>query len=104
MERAIRLTISNLIKVNLACGSVFVADDGWINLDYGASTAAVQRADLLGRLPLPDDHAALVYSSLFLEHIPRDQVADFLTECPRIFASGNVLRLVFPDLEKLCCA
>ena len=91
-------------KVNLACGGVFVTDDGWINLDYGASIAAVQRADLLGRLPLPNDHVALVYSSHFLEHIPRDQVAGFLTECWRILAPGAVLRLVLPDLENLCRA
>jgi len=91
-------------KVNLACGGVFVTGDGWINLDYGASSEAVQRADLLGRVPLPDDHAALVYSSHFLEHIPREQVAGFLTECWRILAPGGVLRLVLPDLENLCRA
>lgn len=91
-------------KVNLACGGVFVTDQGWINLDYGASNAAVQHTDLLGRLPLPDDHASLVYSSHFLEHIPRDQVAGFLTECRRILAPGGVLRLVLPDLENLCRA
>ena len=89
-------------KINLACGGVFIAGDGWINLDYGASNAAVQRADLLGHLPLPNDHVALVYSSHFLEHIPREQVSGFLTECRRILAPGGVLRLVLPDLENLC--
>jgi SAM-dependent methyltransferase len=103
MENAIRMTQSN-VKVNLACGGVFVAGDGWINLDYGASTESVQRADLLARLPLPDEHAALVYSSHFLEHIPRDQVAGFLTECWRILAPNGLLRLVLPDLENLCRA
>ena len=91
-------------KINLACGGVFVVDDGWINLDYDASAAAVHRADLLSRLPLPSDHAALVYSSHFLEHIPRDQLVGFLTECRRILAPGGVLRLVLPDLENLCRA
>jgi SAM-dependent methyltransferase len=91
-------------KVNLACGGVFVTGDGWINLDYSASTQGIQRADLLGRLPLPDDHVTLVYCSHFLEHIPRDQVAGFLAECRRILAPGGVLRLVLPDLENLCRA
>ena len=40
-------------KINLACGGVFVAGDGWLNFDYSASHSAVRRADLLGRLPLP---------------------------------------------------
>ena len=89
-------------KINLACGSVFVTGDGWINLDYAAFDSAVLCADLLGRLPVADDHAVLVYSSHFLEHIPRDQVEGFLTECFRILSSGGVLRLVLPDLENMC--
>jgi len=92
------------MKVNLACGDIFVSGDSWINLDYRASGSAVQRADLLGRLPLPDDGAALVYSSHFLEHIPRGQVAGFLAECRRVCAPGGVLRLVLPDLDNLCRA
>lgn len=91
-------------KVNLACGGIFVTGDGWINFDYSPSGEAVHRADLLGRLPLPDAHAVLVYSSHFLEHIPRDCVASFLAECRRILAPGGVLRLVLPDLENLCRA
>jgi hypothetical protein len=91
-------------KVNLASGGVFVTGDGWINLDYNAAAPDVRRADLLGRLPLPDNGAALVYSSHFLEHIPRNQVPDFLAECWRILAPGGVLRLVLPDLENLCRA
>ena len=91
-------------KVNLACGDVFVTGDGWVNLDYLASTEAVRSVDLLGRLPFPDDHAELVYSSHFIEHIPRDKVLGFLAECRRILAPGGVLRLVLPDLENLCRA
>ena len=44
----------------------------------------------------------MVYSSHFLEHIPRDQVAPFLQECWRILKPGGVLRIVVPDLENLC--
>lgn len=92
------------LKINLACGSVFVTGDGWINLDYSPFHPAVQRADLLNRLPLQDDSAALTYSSHFLEHIPRPQVPAFLAECWRILAPGGVLRLVLPDLDNLCRA
>jgi SAM-dependent methyltransferase len=91
-------------KVNLACGSAFVAGDGWTNLDYAAANEHVLRANLLGRLPLPDDGAALVYCSHFLEHIPRSQVVGFLAECFRVLAPGGTLRLVLPDLENLCRA
>jgi SAM-dependent methyltransferase len=89
-------------KINLACGSVFVSGDGWENLDYSVRGGAVQKADLLGRLPLSDHCAALVYSSHFLEHIPRDLVSGFLEECYRVLEPGGVIRLVLPDLEELC--
>lgn len=90
------------MNVNLACGGVYVTDAGWLNLDYASNSSAVQRANLLGRLPLADATANLVYSSHFLEHIPRDQVAPFLRECWRILKPGGVLGLVVPDLENLC--
>ncbi|MCP9776964.1 methyltransferase domain-containing protein [Cyanobium sp. Tous-M-B4] len=62
----------------------------------------MQPANLLVRLPLADVTARLVYSSHFLEHIPRDLVAPFLQQCWRILKPGGLLRLVVPDLKNLC--
>jgi SAM-dependent methyltransferase len=90
------------IFVNLGCGAVFIAEAPWINFDYKPSASVVNRADLLARLPLPDQAASLVYSSHFLEHIPRNDVPAFLAECRRILAPGGTLRLVLPDLEEMC--
>ena len=90
------------MNINLACGSVYITDADWLNLDYVSSGPEVQRADLLRHLPLEDASADLVYSSHFLEHIPRQYVASFLQECWRILKPGGVLRLVVPDLENLC--
>lgn len=87
------------MKINLACGNVFVSDPARLNLDYIPAAPEVRRANLLGRLPLPDQSASLVYSSHFLEHIPRPQVDGFLAECHRILVPGGVLWLVLPDLD-----
>lgn len=92
----------NNMKVNLACGNTFVQGDGWINLDFAPSTPAVQKANLLGRLPFDNDSVSIVYSSHFLEHIPRVQVAGFLLECFRILKPGGEIRLVLPDFEEMC--
>jgi predicted SAM-dependent methyltransferase len=92
------------IKVNLACGDVFVVDHDWLNFDYTSPSTNVQQANLLDRLPLDDGVADLVYSSHFLEHIPRSQVSGFLAECFRILKPDGILRLVLPDLENLCRA
>jgi len=89
-------------KVNLACGNVYVVGSGWLNFDYASPSRDVHAADLLSRLPLAANCADLVYSSHFLEHIPRNQVPAFLSECLRILQPGGVLRLVVPDLENLC--
>ena len=94
----------NKVEANLtspSCG-IYANGDGWSNLGYASSSHAVDQADLLGRLPLLDKTADLVYSSHFLEHIPNDKVDSFLLECWRILKPGGVLRLVVPDLENLC--
>jgi len=90
------------IKVNLACGSTFVEGRGWINLDFVPSTPEVHKADLLERLPFDNDSVNTVYSSHFLEHIPKVQVAEFLQECFRILKPGGEIRLVLPDFEEMC--
>lgn len=86
--------------VNIACGDVYV--QGWVNLDYAPHSSAVTHANLLDRLPLGDAEADLAYSSHFIEHIPRDLVRHFLSECFRILKPGAYLRLVLPDLEEMC--
>ena len=90
-----------MLNVNLACGGAYLIGADWLNLDYVSTSAAVQHANLLGRLPIADDTADLVYSSYFLENIPRDQVAPFVQECWRILKPSGLLSLVVPDLENL---
>ena len=91
-----------MLKINLACGNTFVCGDNWLNVDYSSFNSSVLQANLLSRLPIGDNSADLVYSSHFLEHIPRDKVDSFLLECWRILKPGGVLRLVVPDMENLC--
>ena len=91
-----------MLKVNLACGNTFVCGDNWLNVDYSSFNSSVLQANILSRLPINNNSAELVYSSHFLEHIPRDKVDYFLLECWRILKPGGVLRLVVPDLENLC--
>jgi SAM-dependent methyltransferase len=74
----------------------------WWNLDFAAVDPSVIRADLLGTLPVPGDTMEVVYSSHFLEHVPRPQVQPFLRECRRVLRPGGSIRLVTPDLQFLC--
>jgi SAM-dependent methyltransferase len=88
--------------VNLACGGTFIGSAPWVNLDYAPTHPAVQQADLLRPLPFPSESAALVYSSHFLEHLPRSRVPGFLAECSRVLRPGGVIRVVLPDFEEMC--
>jgi hypothetical protein len=88
-------------KANLACGNSFVVGDGWVNLDFAPMSADVTGANLLGRLPFEPESLRLVYSSHFLEHIPRSRVSAFLSECRRILQPDGTLRLVLPDFEEM---
>ena len=90
-----------MLNINLACGRVFVDSPDWLNFDFAPASPTVRKANLLGRLPVADGAAALVYSSHFLEHVPRDLVPGFLRECWRVLRPGGVVRLVLPDLENL---
>ena len=88
--------------LNLACGATYVDAPQWLNLDYRPLGPAVQQADLLGPLPVADASLQLVYSSHFIEHVPRSHIAGLLRECRRALQPGGLLRLVVPDLQEMC--
>jgi len=94
--------MTELTKINIACGNTFL--QGWRNFDYASSSPYVTRLNSLERLPLDNNKADVVYSSHFLEHIPRPMVDAFMSECFRITKPGGILRLVLPDFEELCAA
>ncbi|OOC47840.1 hypothetical protein B0684_12920 [Thioalkalivibrio versutus] len=50
---------------------------------------------------MQDQSADVLYSSHFLEHVPRTSVPSVLEECFRILNSGGKIRLVLPDLENM---
>lgn len=92
------------ILVNLGCGPIFVGDSSWINLDFDSQSQYVTSADLLKPLPLVSESAIAVYSSHFIEHVPREHISTVLAECQRILKPGGILRLVLPDFEEMCAA
>lgn len=92
--------LTKRMYVNIACGDTYVED--WSNYDYVPDSSAVRYANLLKRLPISDGAADIVYSSHFLEHIPRNLLLTFLSECFRITKPGGRLRLVLPDFDELC--
>ncbi len=94
--------MSSRLLVNLGCGSVFHA--GWINLDSIPASDLVRRWDIRRPLPFADGQVEACYASHVLEHLPKPNALDLLTECRRILKPGGIVRLAVPDLENIATA
>ena len=92
---------SSCTHLNLACGTSFVTDQGWINVDFSPSSSQVLRLNLLDQLPFSDSHFQVIYSSHFLEHVPIIKVQQLLRDWHRLLNSGGKIRLVLPDFQIL---
>jgi predicted SAM-dependent methyltransferase len=92
----------NQTCINIACGNCYL--DDWINFDYSSVSDKVIKANLLDSLPLDDASIDIVYSSHFIEHIPKNLILNFLADTFRVLKSGGKIRLVLPDLDEMCRA
>lgn len=70
--------------LNLACGSIVVNSDEWINCDFSPLNKQIKQVNLLEELPFQSNSFDLIYSSHFIEHISFDNLKSFLSECNRI--------------------
>lgn len=113
-----------IIKINIGCGPHSRAD--WINLDWGILPFLSRLPRLIKllikvhllpknysypwlntprlydcrkRLPFLDTSVDFIYTSHFLEHLPRYQTIMLLKECRRILRRGGILRVSVPDLK-----
>jgi len=87
--------------LNLACGDFYLTSPDWTNLDFYPHSKYVTKANLLQSLPFPSENFDVVYTSHFIEHIPKSRVFDFLTECHRVLKPNGVIRIIVPDFENI---
>jgi predicted SAM-dependent methyltransferase len=110
-------------KLNLGCGSV--RPQGWVNTDSSLN-AHLQRIPVVGKVlrrafntveydssnvvymnlnnrwPYKSDSVHVVYASHLFEHLSLAATDVFLKESYRCLVPGGVIRLVVPDLYKIC--
>jgi predicted SAM-dependent methyltransferase len=111
------------IKLNLGCGSV--RPGGWVNTD-SSWNAHLQRLPVVGtavrkvfrtveynnnnlvymnlnkRWKYSDNSVDIVYASHLFEHLTLASADLFLKEAYRTLKPGGIIRLVVPDLYKIC--
>ena len=64
-----------------------------------ASTHDIRYANATRRIPVAGASAEVIYTSHMCEHLSRNELQKFLSECRRVLVPGGVLRIAIPDLK-----
>lgn len=80
------------LKVHFGCYNYKI--DGWLNVD-------LPNFDLRNKLPFSNDSVSLIYLEHVIEHLTCHQIYNFLKEAKRVLKKGGIIRLAFPDIEKI---
>jgi len=92
------------IKFNLGAGPIW-KQDGWHILDHKKSrTSGNAIAGDAANIDLPDNSCDVVFCSHMFEHIPHYRLPLVLSEINRILKPNGLLRILTPDLERICRA
>jgi SAM-dependent methyltransferase len=91
------------VKVNFGCGFEGKLP-GWINVDLSPQGSPDVIADLSEDLPFATAGVDFIHSEDFIAALELAQAKHFLRECARILKPTGVMRVLTPDLAKLCRA
>lgn len=94
------MSIENPIRINLGSGHYKLR--GWVNVDLDLDSRPQVLADLSAGLPFRDACAEYMHTEDFIDQLELDGAAGFLRECHRILRPGGVIRVLTPNIEKLC--
>lgn len=75
---------------------------GWVNVDIDHGSRPDVLADLSSGLPFRNACADFMHTEDFIDQLDLEGAAGFLRECHRILKRGGVLRVLTPNVEKLC--
>lgn len=88
------------IKINL--GSGHWKFDDWINVDVDPASRPDVLADLSADLPFRTRSVDFMHTEDFIDQLELENAAAFLRECHRVLKPGGVIRVLTPDVQKLC--
>lgn len=94
----------NNIKLNLGAAPIW-SKDGWHVLDHKLKkTNGNKIAGDAENIKLKNSSCSIVFTSHVFEHIPNIRLPLILAEINRVLKKGGTLRILTPDLEKICKA
>lgn len=91
---------SETVRLNIGSGDLPMRMSGWLNVDE----TAYPGVDVVRRVPpLPwvDETVTEIYAGHFLEHLDREEGAEFLRECHRVLEHRGKLGILVPDMAEL---
>lgn len=88
------------VYINLGCGSRI--HPAWRNLDVNPYAGGVESWKATEGIPAPSQSVDVVYHSHLLEHLQQKEGEDLTQECFRVLNPEGILRIVVPDLERIC--
>jgi SAM-dependent methyltransferase len=92
------------IKLNLGASPIWRNED-WHILDHKLKkTQGKKIAGDAENISLKSSSCSVVFSSHVFEHIPNIRLPLILAEINRVLKKGGTLRILTPDLEKICKA
>lgn len=94
------MTAPSSIRINLGSGHWKL--DGWVNVDIDPDSRPDVLADLALGLPFQSGCADFIHTEDFIDQLELEAAGDFLRECHRILRPGGVIRILTPDIQKLC--
>lgn len=94
--------MSERSKIMINLGSGHWKLTGWVNVDLDVESRPDVLADLAAELPFRDGCADFMHTEDFIDQLELDGAAAFLRECHRVLKPEGVLRVLTPDVQKLC--
>lgn len=92
------------IKLNLGASPIWKNED-WYILDHKLKKTKDKKiAGDAENISLKNSSCSVVFASHVFEHIPHIRLPIILAEINRILKKGGILRILTPDLEKICNA
>jgi hypothetical protein len=88
------------LKLNLGCGRNI--KQGWVNVDFAERENKPDIiCDLTKEFPFESDSCSFIYAEHFIEHLEWLDGRILLVRCFKSLQERGVLRIVFPDFEKI---
>jgi len=89
------------MKLHLGCGKKYIGNE-WIHIDIQKFNHIDYQIDIRNLDIFKNESIDEIYICHVLEHFPRNELENILSEWYRVLKVGGMLRIAVPDFESVC--